>query len=418
MKSIYPIVTIVFLLAVQEGCVPVKYTNTNNTYFASVAEGQGKLDSAIYYYSQAIKTESRNGNLYQKRALVYSKMGKQVEATADINQAIDISKRNWEFYYSRGLILERQSLYNQAINDYTTYIEKADKKLPDYYMGYWGRGKCYNYTNAYAQAAEDFSQSIRIKPSDANLYSWRASCYYTLGKFAEAAADYESFLQPNPKSYRELFYLGSAYTLGNEKEKAAGVLKRLAEIDPTIPSYFSGDQQLDFFNLELRRKKVRAALEEVAVNLESLSTTGSKSLADISLNTAFEKLQLAWGYATSIDKESKLLLDSVITGFYSVYPKLKVKPPIPENVRKCTVQATSYVDEKNYNPAIELYQRALTIAPYYPLARFNLAMLYATMRDFRSAIAQMMSYMKLAPDAPDARAAQDKIYEWELKVKN
>jgi len=30
----------------------------------------------------------------------------------------------------------------------------------------------------------------------------------------------------------------------------------------------------------------------------------------------------------------------------------------------------------------------------------------------------MNSYLKLTPDAKDARAAQDKIYEWEVKVKN
>lgn len=418
MKSVNLVVTFILLTLLQTACVPVKYTNYfNNAYYASVAENQGKLDSAVYFYTQALKTEPKNGDIYQKRSLVYNKMGKLIEAGADIETAIGLSKKNWKYYYTRAVILERQSLYNQAIGDYTIFIDKTDKKAADYYMGYWGRGKCNLYAGNQLQAAEDFSQSIKFNSTDLNLYTWRAGCYYDLGRYADAAKDYETFLEKNPRSYREQFYLGASYTKMGEKAKATGILNKLAENDLSIGTYFKGEQQLDYFDLDLRRKRVQKELDEIAVNLEGLNTT-SKSLADINLNTAFEKLQVAWGYAASLDKESKVLLDSVMSRYYFVYPKLKVKPPVPEFIRKLTVQATSFVEDKNYPLAIEYYQRALTVCPYYPLARFNLAMLYATIRDFRSAISQMNSYMRFAPDAPDIRAAQDKIYEWELKVKN
>lgn len=418
MKSVNLVATFFLLVFYQTACVPVRYTNYfNNAYYASLAENQGKLDSAVYYYTQALQKEPKNGGLYQKRAIVYNKMGRYAEAGADIETAIGISKRTWEYYYTRASILEKQGQYNQAINDYTQYIDKADKKLADYYMGYWGRGKCNLYAGNQLQAAEDFSQSIKFKPTDLNLFTWRASCYYQLGRYADAAKDYEIYLEKNPKSYRESFYLGAAYTKMGEKAKAVNVLNKLAETDLTIPIYFTGARQLDFFDLALRDKKVRSELDEVAISLEGINTA-SKSLADINLNTAFERLQVAWGYATSIEKESKQLLDSVMNQIFFVYPKLKVKPAVPEYVRKLTVQATSFVEDKNYSQAIEYYQRALTACPYYPLARFNMAMLHATMRDFRSAILQMNAYMRLAPDAPDIRAAQDKIYEWELRVKN
>lgn len=418
MRSVNLVVTIILLTLLQTACVPVKYTNYfNNAYYASVAENQGKLDSAVYFYTAALKTEPKNGDLYQKRSLVYNKMGKLIEAGADIETAIGLSKKTWKYYYTRAAILERQSLYNQAIGDYTVFIDKADKKATDYYMGYWGRGKCNLYAGNPLQATEDFSQSIKLNSTDLNLYTWRAGCYYDLGRYADAAKDYETFLEKNPRSYREQFYLGASYTRMGEKAKATGILHKLAENDLSIGTHFKGEQQLDYFDLDLRRKRVQKELDEIAVNLEGLNTT-SKSLADINLNTAFEKLQVAWGYAASLDKESKVLLDSVMNRYYFVYPRLKVKPPVPEFIRKLTVQATSFVEDKNYAQAIEYYQRALTVCPYYPLARFNLAMLYATMRDFRSAISQMNSYMRFAPDAPDIRAAQDKIYEWELKVKN
>lgn len=52
----------------------------------------------------------------------------------------------------------------------------------------------------------------------------------------------------------------------------------------------------------------------------------------------------------------------------------------------------------------------------YPEAYFNLALLSAQMQRFKPAIAYMKQYLLLAPDAKDARAGQDKIYEWELML--
>jgi hypothetical protein len=42
-----------------------------------------------------------------------------------------------------------------------------------------------------------------------------------------------------------------------------------------------------------------------------------------------------------------------------------------------------------------------------------MALLYAEKQDFERAVKNMKKYLLLLPDAPDARAAQDKIYEWE-----
>jgi len=46
----------------------------------------------------------------------------------------------------------------------------------------------------------------------------------------------------------------------------------------------------------------------------------------------------------------------------------------------------------------------------------NLALLHAQENDPVLAIFYMKHYLLLAPDAPDSRAAQDKIYEWEAMM--
>lgn len=415
MKSFSLTALVIFLLV---GCVPVKYVNYSNNAQASSYENAGKLDSAIYFYTLAIAAEPKNPEIYRKRALVYNKMNKFREATADIEQAISMSKKTWGFYYSRAAILEKQGLYERAIPDYSIFIDKSDKKVSDYYLGYWGRGKCYYYTKRYNEAAADFTQSIKFKADDIYLFTWRGAAYYDDKKFAEAAKDYETYLQKYPNSYREIFYLGTCYVQTNRKEKAMEMYNKMADQDPSIRVYFKDQHQLDLFNLEYRKEKVKQALEEANLNLEEAKNSGSASMKEIKLTAAFENLETGWGFGSSMDKDNKMLLDSVGQKIQALYPLLKTKPAVPEYVRKFTVQAGSFVEEKNYQRAIELYQQALGISPYYPLAHFNLAMLYATTKDFRRAIAQMNSYIKLAPDAPDIRAAQDKIYEWELKVKD
>jgi len=54
----------------------------------------------------------------------------------------------------------------------------------------------------------------------------------------------------------------------------------------------------------------------------------------------------------------------------------------------------------------------------YPAAYYNLALLLAQTQRFSKAIYNMKKYLMLVPEAEDARAAQDKIYEWEYNLNN
>ncbi len=116
------------------------------------------------------------------------------------------------------------------------------------------------------------------------------------------------------------------------------------------------------------------------------------------------------------DKELALIrTDSIqFSSLAAKYRELTVKPAITEEQRKYIVQANSFAKEKLYSQAIEAYKNALAIDQVaYPVAYYNLALLLAETKDFKLAVRNMKKYLLLLPDAPDARAAQDKIYEWE-----
>jgi tetratricopeptide (TPR) repeat protein len=140
---------------------------------------------------------------------------------------------------------------------------------------------------------------------------------------------------------------------------------------------------------------------------------------------------ILWNDEGTAVKNAKLFLDAVYylkTVFTAqkiekfkekaeIYKSMDPKPEISEDMRKCIVQATALTKDKKYDEAIKLYEKAMEIDETFPDAHFNLALLYAQVNDFSSAIIEMKKYLMLVPDAKDARAAQDKIYEWEVKVK-
>ena len=110
----------------------------------------------------------------------------------------------------------------------------------------------------------------------------------------------------------------------------------------------------------------------------------------------------------------------ILTDFKSIaerYRNQNPKPAVSEEQRKYIVQANAFTQQKDYMKAIDFYIKAINVRGSqnaYPAAYFNIALLYAQEHFFDWAIQNMKKYLLLVPNAPDARDAQDKIYEWEV----
>lgn len=85
---------------------------------------------------------------------------------------------------------------------------------------------------------------------------------------------------------------------------------------------------------------------------------------------------------------------------------------LPEEANKYKAQAEGAVRDKEFNDAADFYAAALKIAPWWPVGHFNRALVLGEAGDYDMARREMNYYLQLVPDAPNARAAQDKIYDW------
>ena len=95
------------------------------------------------------------------------------------------------------------------------------------------------------------------------------------------------------------------------------------------------------------------------------------------------------------------------------YLGAKVKPELPEEAVKFKIQAEAAVQQKRFDDALDLFQRALDIAPWWPEGHYNRGLLLAERLDNRRAALELKRYLKLVPDAANARAVQNKIYALE-----
>jgi tetratricopeptide (TPR) repeat protein len=98
------------------------------------------------------------------------------------------------------------------------------------------------------------------------------------------------------------------------------------------------------------------------------------------------------------------------------YRNAKVKPQLPEEAVKYKVQAELAVQQKRFDDAVDLYDQALGIAPWWPAGHYNRGLILGELQDYQGGIRALQKYLKLEPGASNARAVQLKIYQWESLV--
>jgi tetratricopeptide (TPR) repeat protein len=96
---------------------------------------------------------------------------------------------------------------------------------------------------------------------------------------------------------------------------------------------------------------------------------------------------------------------------------LKVKPDLPQDVRRFRVLAEDAIKHQEFEKAIQYYEQGLEIEPLWPQGQYNAALLYGEMKEYRDAELHMKRYLELVPDAPDAQAARDQMMIWQSRMK-
>ena len=98
--------------------------------------------------------------------------------------------------------------------------------------------------------------------------------------------------------------------------------------------------------------------------------------------------------------------------------ELPQKPELPEAARRCLVVAEDALrsGDAGKAKAAAYFEQGLLLAPLWPEAYFNAALLRGEAQRYFQAADHMRHYLELCPDAPDARSAKDKVLLWGVKL--
>lgn len=383
------------------GCA-AKAPTTNNPKVleASRLEQEGRVDAALAALDQAIRDRPNDSVAWSNRGGLYLNRKLFDQAIADYSHAIRL-KETGLYYSNRGTAEVFKGLYDEAIADFNKAEELAF--LDPASMTF--RGRAYLEKRRHNEALKDLSGAIAKNPNQL-AYVLRGRTLFELGRYPDAIPDFERYLQTNPDDSMALALQGQAFIKSGMADRARDNVRRLIELEPRLATNFGGDRALDLYDLDKRRSLVKQALAEA-----------KEAEASAQWQKAFDQFERARTYMSGQTAEDRTHHKTILEGVRRSYAKLSAKPVLPESARRFGVQAVNMAEQKNYDRAVLLYVKALGVAYWWPEAHFNNALLLADQNRHADAIAEMKAFLELAPNSPDARAAQDKIYEWELKAK-
>ncbi|MFH1359538.1 MAG: tetratricopeptide repeat protein [Candidatus Omnitrophota bacterium] len=114
------------------------------------------------------------------------------------------------FFVNRGKYYEVIGKYTLALNDYTEAIKLA----PTQYVGYFNRGNIHFALKQYAAALKDYTKSINLNGQQSFAYAKRGSTHLELGQVPEALEDFNKAIDLDPKNASA--YDGRGVILGQQ----------------------------------------------------------------------------------------------------------------------------------------------------------------------------------------------------------
>lgn len=158
--------------------------------------------------------------------------GKEYEkATVEIEKAFQIEPECAVCYFARGYILEQQGRQSQAMQNYNEAIERS----PDYSPFYYFRGKLHMSSGIFQMgsyrketfkrclrlAIVDFTKGILLQPGNIELfYRERGDAYSYLGDYPKALSDYQKFMSSGNNDAFVLCDIGKCHLALNHPDKA------------------------------------------------------------------------------------------------------------------------------------------------------------------------------------------------------
>lgn len=197
---------------------------------------------------------------------------------------------------------------------------------------------------------------------------------------------------------RALLERGRLYLESGRRSEALADIRKYAELEPRLLGALDEADLLAFYDTERRRDQTLQA----AAGARAAERTGD-------LAEAFR--QYGRAYALAPDEGGQI--ERFASALRDLYPQLTEKPRLPESARRFFIEGEEHARAERYEAAVAAFSRVAQVAPWYPQAHFNRALVLERLERYEDAAASMRAFLALAPSSPQARTARDRLYQWQ-----
>jgi len=360
-------------------------------------EMTNREDKVIEYYSEKLKT-SKNIREWEQAAgglmRPYEKKGKLNELAAIIRKKIKEEPKTSRLYVLLAGVYSRQRNYKEAISRYKKAIELSPREA----NLYSNLARIYGQAGMYEEAIKSYTKAIELNPLQSSyLYRQIAYLYLRLGREEEAIKAAQMLLgKGSRKDANTYSMVARIYRNMKKYDEAISYSRKAVELAPKrfygmISRRGGADEPKLQYQLELAQayeeagKNTKAEKEYTQIIAESkdkwIAKRARERLFNIYRKTGRLE-QVAHQYETELAAtEAKSLI---------LYKSL----------------GQAYIKEENYEKGMEMFRKALSIAPDDLTLRLTLADLYKRRGMFEEARTEYEKIRQLAPGSREAKQAK------------
>jgi Flp pilus assembly protein TadD len=155
------------------------------------------------------------------------------EAIKYFSKAIKL-KPEADYYHYRGNALDSSGEYGKALVDYS----EAIRLNPTEGSYYFDRGNVYDAQKDYRRAAADYTKTIQLVPDEARYYNHRGNSRRLLEDYDNAIADYTQAIRLNPDDPRYRNNRGVSYLLKRDYDNAVANYAEAIRLAPDNARYY------------------------------------------------------------------------------------------------------------------------------------------------------------------------------------
>ena len=192
---------------------------------------------ALQHLSRAIELDSTFALAYAIRAEVFESIHEYDRALDDLNMAVYLEPENDDHYFHRA--------YFTVLGDFTRALADFNIAilLNPSYENFHNRGVFYTSIWLYEYALDDLNKAIQLNSED--IISWlrRGNVFFSLGRHHEAVLDFTEVIKIEPTNSDAFYNRSTAYkylaTLASDPEQARLYWQRAQE-DEAIADWLDG----------------------------------------------------------------------------------------------------------------------------------------------------------------------------------